>query len=78
MESDLLGRAEAFLKQTRENDPPPVVLEEGEGENVELNLGLGVFDINNPSTISPEEPLVSLPQQQQPPPLIQEITHPNK
>lgn len=73
MESDLLGRAEAFLKQVRENDPPPVVLEEGEGENVELNLGLGVFDINNSLAINPEEPIVPLPQQQ-PPPLIEDLT----
>lgn len=47
---DLIAKAQEFLKKVAENDPEPVRLErEGDGPYIKLDLGLGVYEVEDPS-----------------------------
>jgi hypothetical protein len=78
--SSVLDKVKAFLKQAEQDDPAPVPLEVvGEGPYVEMELGLGVYDVQDASSIKVDSVGVLVPElleqevEDSPAPLIEEI-----
>ena len=83
-EFNIFARAQEFLKKIQEDDPPPVHLEvQGDGPCVQMELGLGVYDVADPTLLNCEGTPGTLPETQDsqsedsaPRPLIEDITKP--
>ena len=48
----VLDKAKEFMKKIEEDDPAPIPLEESpDGENIKLELDLGVYDVSDVSKL---------------------------
>lgn len=76
----VLDKVKEFMKKIEEDDPAPVPLEESEeGENVKLELDLGVYDVADPSTLKFDGVGTIIPElldkdEESPAPLIEDIS----
>jgi hypothetical protein len=76
----VLDKVKDFLKQAEIDDPAPVPLEvDGDGPFIEMELGLGVYDVKDPSGLKVDSVGVLVPElleqdlEDSPGPLIEEI-----
>lgn len=78
--SSVLDKVKAFMKQVEEDDPAPIPLEESkDGPNVELELGLGIFQVSDPSKLKYDSIGTLVPElldkeEASPAPIIEELS----
>ena len=80
-QSSVLDKARKFLEDVKKNDPAPVPLEEtSEGQQIVMELGLGLYDVKDESALNHKEtPGTLVPElldkdEPQPSPGIQDLT----
>lgn len=80
-QSSVLHKARKFLEDVKKNDPAPVPLEETpEGQQIVMELGLGLYDVKDESALNYKEtPGTLVPElldkdEPQPSPGIKDIT----
>lgn len=77
---NILDKVKDFLKAVETEDPAPIPLEySGEGAYIEMELGLGIYDIKDPTKLKVESEGLLIPElleedsQPSPSPLIEEL-----